>query len=106
SDKWEAQSDLPHDFIVLECSKKIRYVKLTINQLPYDQKPAISGLRIFGKGNGEKPIVPSYTVDRISELDAEIKITPQNNNDARGYNILFGNSPEKLYNSYMISDKT
>ncbi|MFK8243142.1 MULTISPECIES: family 43 glycosylhydrolase [unclassified Facklamia] len=104
-DKWDAKTDLPHDFIVKEDGLQLRYVKLTINALPYEQKAAISGLRIFGQGNGIQPLVPQYTVEKISDLDVEIHVDSSSDNTALGYNILFGNHPEKLYNSYLITEK-
>ncbi len=47
-DKSGAVTDLPHDFIVKEQGIKVRYIKLTIYEVPYQQKPCISGLRVFG----------------------------------------------------------
>lgn len=52
-DKSGAVTDLPHDFIVKEQGIKVRYIKLTIYEVPYQQKPCISGLRVFGTGDGE-----------------------------------------------------
>ena len=53
-------------------------------------------------GDGEKPAVPVFTAERVSGLDMPVRIVPQEN--TLGYNILFGNSPEKLYHSYMVFD--
>lgn len=49
-DKSQAQTDLPHNFLVWEEGKRIRYLRLTILEIPYNQKPCISGIRVFGKG--------------------------------------------------------
>ena len=43
---------------------KVRYIKLTIYEVPYQQKPCISGLRVFGTGDGEKPQNAEFTVAR------------------------------------------
>ena len=36
-DKSQAETDLPHDLVVMEAGKQIRYVKLNILEIPYDQ---------------------------------------------------------------------
>jgi hypothetical protein len=69
-------------------------------EVPYNQAPCVSGLRVFGFGEGEKPAVPHFTAVRTGDLDMEVTIEPQEN--TVGCNILFGNSPEKLYNNYMV----
>lgn len=101
-DKSGAEENLPHDLIVKEEGLKIRYIKLTILEVPYHQKPCISGLRVFGIGNGEVPKAPLFLAERISDIDMVVTIQ---NNDAVGYNILWGHTPEKLYHNYMIFGK-
>ena len=68
--------------------------------VPYGQNPCVSGLRVFGLGNGEKPAVPHAAARRDGDLDMLVDIAAQT--DALGYNILFGSSPEKLYHSAMV----
>ncbi len=101
-DKSDVMTCLPHDLVVKEDGVKIRFVKLTILEIPYDQKPCISGLRVFGIGNGEAPKAPKFTVNRTTDIDMEVKIE---DNGAVGYNILWGHTPEKLYHSYMVFGK-
>lgn len=101
-DKSQVTTNLPHDFVVKEEGVKARYIKLTILEIPYDQKPCISGLRVFGIGNGEAPAAPKFTAVRTTDIDMEVKIE---DNGAVGYNILWGHTPEKLYHSYMIFGK-
>ena len=86
-DKSQSKTDLPHDLVVLEEGKQIRYVKLTILEIPYDQKPCISGLRVFGIGDGEKPEVPEFEAVREGDVDMNVSIQE---NGAMGYNILLG----------------
>lgn len=81
---------------------KARFIKLTILEIPYDQKPCISGLRVFGIGHGEAPEAPKFTAKRTTDIDMEVKLE---DSGAVGYNILWGHSPEKLYHSYMIFGK-
>ena len=99
-DKSEAQTDFSHDLIVREEGFAARYLRLSQMQVPYGQNPCISGLRVFGLGKGEKPAVPASEAVRTSDLDMTVTIREQA--DATGFNILFGNSPEKLYHSYMV----
>lgn len=98
-DKSEVQTDLSHDLVVREEGIRVRFLKLTIFAVPYAQQPCISGLRVFGIGDGEKPAVPSYTAERIGDLDMKVRVKGEN---AVGYHILWGSSPEKLYHSYLI----
>ncbi|MBR4501856.1 MAG: family 43 glycosylhydrolase [Clostridia bacterium] len=98
-DKSEARTDLTHDLIIREEGFRVRFLRLSDLAVPYGQQPCISGLRVFGLGRGEKPAVPVFTARRDSDLDMTVSIEAQEN--TLGYNILFGNSPEKLYHSYM-----
>lgn len=101
-DKSGATTSLPHDLVVKEDGVKARFIKLTVLEIPYDQKPCISGLRVFGIGNGEAPKAPKFTANRTTDIDMEVKIE---DNGAVGYNILWGHAPEKLYHSYMVFGK-
>ncbi len=98
-DKSKVNTNLPHDLVVLEEGMKLQYLKLTILEIPYQQKPCISGLRVFGIGQGNKPRKPVFQARRVSDLDMEVAIKETG---AVGYNILWGHSPEKLYHSYMV----
>ncbi len=100
-DKSKANTDLVHDLIVLEEGLKARYLKLIIIEVPYNQNPSISGIRVFGKVEKRLPIKPAFTISRVSDLDMEVEIV----GDAVGFNVLWGNKPNKLYNSYLTFDK-
>lgn len=99
-DKSKAATNLPHDLVVREHGLQARYLKLTVLEVPYGEKPCISGLRVFGIGHDQKPSAPSFTARRISDLDMKVDIQSQEN--TVGYNILWGYMPDKLYHSYMI----
>ena len=99
-DKTDALTDLPHDLVVREEGFMARFLRLSEMTVPYEQKPCISGLRVFGLGKGEKPAVPVFSAVREGDLDMTVDVVPQA--DALGYNVLFGASPEKLYHSYMV----
>ena len=99
-DKSEAGTDLSHDLIVREEGFAARYLRLSGMAVPFEQAPCVSGLRVFGLGDGEKPAEPVFTAARMGDLDMIVQIAEQS--DALGYNILFGSSPDKLYHSYMV----
>ena len=99
-DKTEAETDLPHDLIVREEGLFVRFLRLGGMAVPYGQNPCVSGLRVFGLGNGSRPWVPSFAAVRTGDMDMEVTIAQQP--DTVGYNILFGSSPEKLYHSKMV----
>ena len=101
-DKSDAETNLPHDLVVRPEGISARYIRLEIREIPYDQRPCISGLRVFGIGDGEKPAVPEFTATRVGDLNMDVQI----NGHAVGYNILWGHRPDKLYHSYMIFGKT
>ena len=98
-DKSDANTDLTHDFLVRPDGVILRYLRLTVVEVAYGQKPCVSGLRVFGIGTGEKPEIPAFTAQRTTDLDFEVKVEGK---DAVGWNILWGASPDKLYHSYMI----
>jgi hypothetical protein len=99
-DKSQVNTDLSHDLVIREEGFNARYLKLSEMEVPYGQKPCVSGLRVFGKGEGKAPEVPAFKAERINDLDMNVTVEKQP--DALGYNILFGSSPEKLYHSYMV----
>lgn len=55
-DKSKNQTDAPHDFIVLNKPVKARYIKIS-NEKSVEGNFSISGVRIFGKGDGVQPLV-------------------------------------------------
>ena len=99
-DKSDAKSDLSHDLILREEGFEARFLRLSGMALPYGQNPCVSGLRVFGLGEGDKPAQPRFYAERIEDLDMLVSVADQE--DALGWNILFGSSPEKLYHSYMV----
>jgi hypothetical protein len=102
-DKSEAETNLAHDLIVKEYGLKARYIKCIVKEVPFNQNPCISGLRVFGIGEGNLPEkVTGVKAELVSELDLLVK---WNTVDTVGYNVLWGYLPDKLYHSYMIFDK-
>jgi hypothetical protein len=102
ADKSKNTTDVPHDYIELEKPVKALYIKLENIHVPTG-KFAISGLRVFGKGNGQPPLEVSNFIVLRTEKDkrnAWLKWKPSD--DAYAYNIYMGTSPDKLYNCVMV----
>lgn len=101
-DKSRSLTDIPHEYIELEKSVQARYIKLENIQMPTG-KFAISGLRVFGNGNGALPgEVEGFVVLRTEKdkRSAFLKWKPVDN--AFAYNIYYGTDPDKLYTSIMV----
>jgi xylan 1,4-beta-xylosidase len=101
-DKSNNQTDVPHDYMELKEAVQARFIKLENIHMP-SGKFAISGLRVFGNGNGKKPEpVKDFIVLRTEKdkRSAFIKWRPAD--DAYAYNIYYGTHPDKLYNSIMV----
>ncbi len=101
-DKSNNIKDVPHDYIQLDKSVTTRFIKLENIHMPTG-KFAISGLRVFGHGNGNAPAqVDQFMVLRTEKdkRSAWIKWSPVN--DAYAYNIYTGTAPDKLYNCIMV----
>ncbi len=105
-DKSNNRTDVPHDYIELEKPVQARFIKLENIHMPTG-KFAVSGLRVFGNGNGTKPdAVKTFIVLRTEKdpRSAWIKWNPVNN--AYAYNIYYGTAPDKLYNCIMVIGNT
>ncbi|WP_261387377.1 discoidin domain-containing protein [Chitinophaga pinensis] len=103
-DKSRNRKDVPHDYVEFTKPVKTRYIKLE-NIHMANGKFAISGLRVFGKGNGTTPAdVKQFMVLRqqSDKRNAWLKWFPAD--DAYAYNIYYGIAPDKLYNSIMVYD--
>jgi len=104
TDKSNNQKDVPHDYIVFDQPVKARYVKLENIHMPTG-KFAISGLRIFGKGNGTAPAgVKEFIVLRTERDKRSAMLKWQPDDQAYAYNIYYGTAPDKLYNCIMVHD--
>ncbi len=101
-DKSNNKTDVPHDYIELSNPVQARYIKLENIHMPTG-KFAISGLRIFGNGNGVKPEpVKKFVVLRTEKDKRSAWIKWQWSDDAYAYNIYMGTAPDKLYNCIMV----
>lgn len=101
---WETLEDVER-----ECSNgyyefpqgvRTRYVRVVGGQLPYGQALRISGLRVFGNSGGQRPAPAQAAARRVGPLDALVSWEPVEN--AQGCNVVYGESPDKLYHSWLV----
>ena len=101
-DKSSNKTDVPHDYIELQQPVQARFLKLENLHMPTG-KFALSGFRVFGNGNGNKPAAVENFIVLRTEKDkrsAWLKWKPVDN--AYAYNIYTGTAPDKLYNCIMV----
>ena len=99
-DKSRADTNLSNDFVMPEGGAAARFLKLTVLEMPFGQPAAVSGLRVFGRGNGAPPSAPQgVRAERIGDLNMQVSWNPDG---AVGHNILWGYAPDRLYHSYMV----
>ena len=103
-DKRNNYKDAPNDYVQLNEPAKARYIRFTSYHVPTPYL-AISGLRIFGNGNGKKPAkVKQFVVMRdIDKRNAHLTWKAQP--EVQGYNVRWGIAPDKLYNSWLVYGK-
>jgi len=101
-DKRTNKTDVPHDYIQLSKPVLARYIRLTNTHVP-DGTFAIAGLRVFGKGPGAIPEkVSQFIATRNQEDRREVKLSWKKNQNVVGYNIRYGEAPDKLYHTYQV----
>ncbi len=104
TDKSNNKTDVPHEYVELPSPVQARFIRLENFHMPTG-KFAVSGLRVFGNGNGKKPdAVKTFMVLRTEKdkRSAWIRWSPVDN--AYAYNIYYGIAPDKLYNCVMVHD--
>ncbi len=108
-DKSTNKTDVPHDYIELEKPIKARFLKLENIKMPTGTF-ALSGFRVFGKGNGKAPekvenFVPLRATSESGAERRNVWLKWKQNENADGYMIYFGKEPNKLYGSIMVYGK-
>jgi hypothetical protein len=102
-DKKENFKDVPNDYVELPVAENLRYIRYSNLKVPTPHL-AISGLRVFGISNGNKPAaVKNYSVQRKTDR-RDVMLTWDKVPGAQGYNIIWGIAPDKMYSSWMIYD--
>lgn len=104
-DKVAFKKNIPYDYLELEEPVKARYLK--VEPLYTDTGNfAVSGFRVFGLGDGDKPeSVSQLTASRPEAAGRRrVALRWQQVNDAYAYNIYIGEHPDKLYSCVMVYD--
>lgn len=103
-DRSHVDTDYSHPFLEREDGIELRYLRLTIESVPYGAVPAISGIRVFGAGNGQAPKkAADVTATLDGELDMDVSWQAEN---ATGANVLWGHAPDKLFHSRTVMGDT
>ncbi|MBO5110732.1 MAG: family 43 glycosylhydrolase [Clostridia bacterium] len=95
SDKRQAETDLPGDTVFFD-GEAVRYLRLTVTELPYRQTPKVSGLRVFGRSEGLAPQAVTASARRTGPCNMEVTWA---SDGAEGACILWGHAPDKLYHA-------
>lgn len=102
-DKRVADTDLTHDLVVRETGVEARYVRLTVTETAYGAPACVSGLRVFGLGQGKLPDQVSQVIaSRTDGMTMEVSWQ----GDGVGYEVLWGHAPDKLYHSFRVFGET
>lgn len=105
-DKSQNLTDNSHDYSQLAEKVNCRYLRIKNIEIPGGHF-ALSGFRVFGKGNGDVPTVPkNLEVARNQEDRRSVELKWEKSIDAIGYNINFGIEKNKLYHNYIICQDT
>lgn len=102
-DKTLTDTDLPHDLVVKEEGVKVRFVKLTVDSLPYGQAACVSGIRVFGLG---EEALPKQVADVQARWEGDLDIWLEWQGNGIGYVVEWGYAPDKLYHSYQVFDSS
>lgn len=102
-DRSNSWKDTPNVYIVLSQPVDGKFVRYKNIKVP-GPNLAMSEIRVFGLGFGEKPSrVKGFKVNRETDRrDASFSWSPVKG--AQGYNIRWGIAPDKLYLSWLIYD--
>jgi hypothetical protein len=104
-DKSNAETDLSHDYLRFENPLQIQYLRITVKELPYRQRFALSGLRVFGEGKGAFPAEVTGAAAEFPDAMTAI-VRWDRAEGAMGYNVRIGIAPDKLYLSYQVYEDT
>jgi xylan 1,4-beta-xylosidase len=105
-DKSKNTVDNSHDYSQLPEKVACRYLKLSNIEVPSGNF-AISGFRVFGKGNGNVPgKVETFEAKRNADDKRSVVLNWSKPENAFGYNISYGIDKNKLYHSYTVYSDT
>ncbi|MFY0600057.1 MAG: family 43 glycosylhydrolase [Cyclobacteriaceae bacterium] len=106
ADRSASQSDHSHSYFPLSQKVRCRYLKVKNLAVP-DGHFAISGFRIFGKGNDDLPqSVKDIRAIRNLLDRRKVRLEWPKSESALGYNVRFGIEETKLYQNYLVYEDT
>jgi xylan 1,4-beta-xylosidase len=104
--RWEPIADLsrerrdrPNAYVELPKPVRARYVKY-VHGYVASPNLAISDVRVFGNGAGKPPATPASLTARRDSDTRNAFISWRRVPGAVGYNVLWGITPDKLYQTY------
>lgn len=101
-DKSKNKADAPHDYVALKKPVTARFVRVTNHHTPSGTF-AISDIRVFGKGKGNKPaVVSGIDIKRNAADRCSVNLKWKKDDKATGYTIRYGRKPEQLYLNYQV----
>ena len=96
------QTDNSHPYFQLPEKKTARYLKITNYEVPGGHF-ALSGFRVFGKGNGEMPgEATGFTAKRDEADKRKVHLSWNKVPNATGYNISYGTRSDRKYLDYQV----
>lgn len=104
-DKTQNKNDCPNDYIELDKKVNTRYLRIVNYRVPSGNF-AISGFRVFGNGNGKKPVPVNVLSLNRKEDRRSVVVSWDENKNAMGYTICYGVEKDKLYQSYQVYGDT
>lgn len=104
-DRSRSFRDTPNDYVEVDEPRRARYIRYENIEVPTPHL-AISDIRVFGKGEGKKPVaVSGFKVERQKDR-RDVQLSWRAVDGAQGYNIRWGIAPDKLYSSWLVYDVT
>lgn len=103
-DRGSGYKDVPNDYVELDTPERVRYIRYRHIHAP-TQNLSISGLRVFGTGEGKLPTSVSGLVVTRGPDRREASLQWANQSNTQGYNVQWGIDPDKLYNSWLVYDQ-
>jgi hypothetical protein len=105
-DRTAPHEDLTHEYFEFDKPLTARLIRLENMAVPGGAL-AVSGLRVFGSGNGDCPRpVASFSVERDPKDGRHAVLSWSPSARAAGYLVRFGIAPDKLYQHVQVDGET
>jgi xylan 1,4-beta-xylosidase len=109
-DHRKVAKDSSQDYEELPVPASVRYIRITNDEMPNGAKFSLSGLRVFGVGQGSRPgKVSGVEVARSGKVPADQRAAEVSWKAAQGaefYIVRFGTAPNSLLGSYQVYHAT